>query len=57
MRAITYFNATVIPKGVEKMPSDEEIKKVLAEELSDILDSDVIIEKVRVSYIKGGEDE
>lgn len=57
MRAITYFNATVITKGVEKMPSDEEIKKVLAEELSDILDSDVIIEKVRVSYIKGGEDE
>ena len=57
MRAITYFNAIVITKGVEKMPSDEEIKRILTEELSNMLDSDVIIENVRVSYIKGGEDE
>ena len=57
MKAITYFNGIAITKGVEKMPTDEEIKKVLTEELSYILDSDVIIEKVRVSYIKGGEDE
>lgn len=57
MRAITYFNAIVITKGVEKMPSDEEIKRILTEELSNMLDSDVIVENVRVSYIKGGEDE
>ncbi len=55
MKAITYFNATVITKGVKKMPTDEEIKRVLTEELSDILDSDVIIENVSVSYIEEGE--
>ena len=55
MKAITYFNATVITKGVKKMPTDEEIKRVLTEELSNMLDSDVIIENIRVSYIEEGE--
>ena len=55
MTIITTFNVEVVTEGATKTPTKEEIQKVLTEELSYILDSDVIIENVEIKYIEDGE--
>lgn len=56
MTIITTFNAEVVTEGATKTPTKEEVEKVLAEELSYLLDSDVVIENVDIKYIEDGED-
>ena len=55
MILITTFNAEVVTEGATKTPTKEEVEKVLAEELSYILDSDVRVENVETKYIEDGD--